>query len=48
MRAALEPLGHRVERVRSQGIAQAILMKEGRPEGGADQKRYPESFAAAE
>ena len=48
LRRGLEGLGHTVDLVRSQGVAQAILLRDGRPQGGADYRRWAESWAASE
>lgn len=46
---ALRAKGHQVvDRETPQGVAQVILVREGRPEGGADRTRWAGSFAAGE
>ncbi len=45
---ALAAKGHTLATVSRQGVAQVILLKDGKPEGGADAARWAESWAAAE
>jgi gamma-glutamyltranspeptidase/glutathione hydrolase len=45
---ALKALGHTLKEVRKQGTAQVILVRDGRVEGAADSKRWPDSGAVGE
>ena len=46
--AALKAMGHALNAVKKQGCAQMILVRDGRTEGAADTKRWPDSGAVAE
>ena len=47
-KAALKAMGHDLIEVKKQGCAQVILVRDGRTEGAADTKRWPDSGAVAE
>lgn len=47
-RAALKAMGHALKEVEKQGCAQVILVRQGRPEGAADIRRWPDSGVAME
>ena len=47
-RAALKAMGHALKEVPRQGCAQVILVRNGRAEGAADAKRWPDSGAVVE
>jgi gamma-glutamyltranspeptidase/glutathione hydrolase len=45
---ALKAMGHTLKEVKAQGCAQVILVRDGRAEGAADTRRWPDSGAVAE